>query len=126
MIGIPTPIGTPFEKELEKGVVAVSMATWNCPANCTEPGKCPHIHAPRDWDLEIMLRDWAKKAGLDEFFVFPARHFAYAVSAIPAKTVIDAWHSLRKRLAKPGEYLVGVATSSACHGIISTFKVAID
>lgn len=125
MVDIPAPVGAPFEKRLEKGVVAVSMATWNCPANCPEPAKCPHIHAPRDWDLEIMLRDWAKKAGLDEFFVFPARHFAFAVSGIPSRTIIDSWRLLKKRLSTPGSYLIGVSTASACHGIISLFNVTV-
>jgi len=126
MIDIPAPIGTPFEKSLEKGVIAVSMATWNCPANCPEPGKCPHIHAPRDWDLEVSLRNWAEKVKLDEFYVFPARHFAYAVSAIPAQTVIEAWRSMQNRLQKKGEYMIGIATSSACHGIVSIFKTAVS
>jgi hypothetical protein len=124
-IDISTPIGAPFEKRLEKGLIAVSMATWNCPANCPEPGKCPHIHAPRDWDLELMLRDWAKKAGLDEFFVFPARHFAFAVSGIPSRIIIDSWQILKTRLSTPGNYLVGVSTASACHGIISLFNVTV-
>lgn len=126
MIDIPAPIGTPFEKSLEKGVIAVSMATWNCPANCPEPGKCPHIHAPRDWDLEVSLRNWAEKVKLDEFYVFPARHFAYAVSAIPAQAVIEAWRSMQNRLQKKGEYMIGIATSSACHGIVSIFKTAVS
>lgn len=123
LVDIPYKVGTPFEKRLEKGVVAVSQATWNCPANCPEPSKCPHIRAPRGWDLEMTLRSWAERTKLSEFFVFPARHFAFAVSAIPARTMVEAWRALQATLAKPGEHTVGVATSSACHGILSVFKV---
>lgn len=119
MFDIQTKIGTPFEKKLEKGVIAVSMATWRCPANCTEPAICPHTHAPRHWDLENLLKNWAKANGIDNFYVFPAHHFAFAVSAIPAQTVIDAWRSLQNLLQKKGDYIIGVATASACHGIVS-------
>lgn len=119
-------VGTAYEWKRERGIIAVSQATWNCPANCPEPGKCPHIHAPRDWDLELALRRWAETVKLDDFFVFPARHYAFAVSAIPMQAVIDAWRSLQNRLQNPGEYLIGVATSSACHGIVSVFKVKVS
>ncbi len=119
------PVGTPYEWKREKGITAVSMATWNCPANCPEPGKCPHIHAPRDWDLEMTLRSWAETVKLDDFFVFPARHYAFAVSAIPMQSIIDAWRTLQTRLQTAGEYMIGVATSSACHGILSIFRVKV-
>jgi hypothetical protein len=120
---IPHPIGTPFERKLEKGVVAASMATWKCPANCPEPLTCPHFHTKRSWDLEEMLKKWSEKSGFDAFYVFPAHHFAYAVSTIPANNIINAWLSLKQMLKKPGSYTVGIATSSACHAIVSTFRI---
>jgi len=118
-----SPVGTPFEKKLEKGVVAVSMANWKCPANCTEPLTCPHFHTKRNWDLEVILKQWAKASAFDAFHVFPARHFAYAVSAIPAKTIVKAWSSIKHLLQKSGRYTIGIATCSACHGIVTIFEI---
>lgn len=116
-------VGTPFEKKLKKGVIAVSMATWICPSDCIEPLKCPHMRKKRNWDLERILKKWAEKNGRMKLFVFPARHYACKVSAIPSKKIIDAWFALKKAIAGKSGHVVGVATSSACHGIISLFDV---
>ena len=125
MAEISHPVGTPFEQKLVRGVVAVSMATWKCPANCVEPCTCPHLHKPREWNLEELLKKWARKYDVDAFHVFPAHHFAYAVSAIPVQKIIDAWMSLKPLLKRQGTYLIGIATTSACHGIVSLMKVTV-
>jgi hypothetical protein len=117
-------VNTPFERRLKKGVIAVSMAEWRCPLSCIEPPKCPHLKKKRNWDLEKILRKWAGKREKIKLFIFPARHYANTVSAIPAKKVASSWNRMKKIISKKGNHVIGAATSSACHGIISLFDVA--
>lgn len=114
-------VGTPFEKRLRKGVFALSMATWICPSDCIEPPSCPHLKKKRKWDLERILKKWAAN-GLN-LFVFPARHYACGVSAVPVRKITGAWNGVKKMISKKENHAIAVATVSACHGIISLFEV---
>jgi hypothetical protein len=59
-------------------------------------------------------------ADLNKLAVLQCRHFAYGVGTIPMTTILSA----RDLLVEPGLCgRVGIATVSACHGLVDTLQV---
>ena len=107
----PVPRGwrLPFEAPGPAGEVYLSAAAWTCPATCVEPGHCPALHAPRDWDLADLIEERALELGYTPI-VFRVSHYAAGVASIPASALQAARHAAGLRLL--------VATSSRCHAAV--------
>lgn len=108
----PAGWGLPFEAASgAAGVRFLSAAAWTCPASCIEPGHCPAIHAPRDWDLGEIIASRAVELGWEPV-VFQCLHHALGVGTVPVGSILAA----RDRLLRlPAGTRVLVATSSRCH-----------
>ncbi len=48
----------PYEFTDQSGNHFISRAGWTCPSSCIEPQKCPAVKGPRDWDLDLDLRNF--------------------------------------------------------------------
>ena len=106
--------GLPFEVEGGGGVRFLSAAAWTCPATCVEPGHCPVLHAPRDWDLAEVIEDRARELGWEPA-VFRCYHLAFGIASVPVGALLEA----RARLAGAAEGTrCLVATSSHCHAAV--------
>jgi hypothetical protein len=109
----------PFEAAGAGGVRFVSAAGWMCPATCVEPGHCPAIHAPRDWDLAEMIERRALELGWEPA-VFRCLHLTHGVGTVPAGALRAA---LERVLRLPPGARVLVATSSRCHAALGGLAI---
>jgi hypothetical protein len=126
------PAGVPFARACGPGDLALSYATWTCPATCIEPALCPHTRGDKDWSLCADLE--AARPGLDATgsraaglaattsIVFRCLHLVYGVGTVPVSALFEARRQVLAGLATgPQSYLV--ATSSHCHALAATLEV---
>ena len=99
------PPGVPFARASKDGDLALSYATWICPATCIEPALCPHTRERKDWSLCADLE--VAGGGVLEAIVF---------RCLAARDLM-----LRGTASGPKRYLV--ATSSHCHALAATLDV---
>jgi len=118
----PAPSGwaLPYEVAGADGTRFLSAAAWRCPATCVEPGHCPVLHAPRDWDLGDLLIEGALERG-HEPAVFRCLHLAQGIGAIPAEEILEA----RER-CRTAERPILVATTSRCHAAIGALTRGLE
>ncbi|MFT6396254.1 MAG: hypothetical protein ACJAYU_000997 [Bradymonadia bacterium] len=106
----------PFCMTLDNGSLAMSHAPGLCPTNCIEPVKCPLTGSDRDWEMRdsVLL-----EAGLapSDVAIFQCRHLSFGVGVIPFSEIYDGARELCDAAAK-GTRELGVATVSACHGLL--------
>jgi len=115
--------GLPWERDLASGDHALSYATWTCPVTCIEPALCPHTRGPKHWSLASDLEQPRPDDVWQERIVFRALHLAYGVGSIPVADILGARARLLTGLRTGSrEYLV--ATSSHCHALAATLRVA--
>lgn len=128
-----SPIGadlaTPFSYPGENGaLLAVSYATWACPADCDEPDICPHTQTQRDWDfhraLPAFLSSFPDAAHVK--LVYGCQPLIDQISFIPLTRITDDVNAFKERLKRNLPLSVFVATHSRCHGIIGKFTVNTD
>jgi len=111
------PLGVPFTRACGPGDLALSYATWTCPATCIEPALCPHTRGPKDWSLYSDL-----EASADASLVFRCLHLVYGVGTVPLSALFEARRQMLAGLTSgPRRYLV--ATSSHCHALAATLEV---
>jgi hypothetical protein len=110
----------PYEVPGPPGVRFLSAAGWTCPATCIEPGHCPVMHAPRDWDLGDLIEERAVALGWEPA-VFRCLHLTHGIGTVPVESLLDA----RARAADlpPADRLL-VATSSRCHAAVGGLTIA--
>ena len=112
------PGGVPFARLSGDRDLALSYATWICPATCIEPMLCPHTGGAKHWSLCSDL----EKAGADDALVFRCLHLAYGVGTVEARALFAARDRILAGLgAGVRRYLV--ATSSHCHALAATLEV---
>jgi hypothetical protein len=110
------PAGVPFARTCGPGDLALSYATWTCPATCIEPALCPHTRGPKDWSLCGDLE------AAPPAIVFRCLHLVYGVGSVPVAALLGARRQvLDGLLTGPRQYLV--ATSSHCHALAATLEV---
>ncbi len=57
--GFDYRLSLPYEyTDPSNGNHFISRAGWTCPFSCTEPRTCPIVKGPRDWDLDVDLREF--------------------------------------------------------------------
>jgi hypothetical protein len=118
---VPTPVRIP----LKSGDLAVSFAEWICPVNCVEPETCPAIQAPRSWDMKPALENYfAAQRDFRSAHVLQCRHLAHGVGTIPMSEIFVEFKKLLANLEAGHAREVLIATTSACHGLISVAAVA--
>ena len=121
MAPVPAPEGwrLPYEVPGPDGVRFLSAAGWVCPSTCIEPDHCPALHAPRDWDLSVLIERRAVELGWEPA-VFRCLHLTHGVGTVPAASLLAA----RERVAAlpPGARVL-VATSSRCHAAVGGLAV---
>jgi hypothetical protein len=126
------PTGVPFARGCGPGDLALSYATWTCPATCIEPALCPHTRGPKDWSLYADLEaarsapdapgGRAADAAATTSIVFRCLHLVYGVGTVPLAALFEARRRVVAGLASgPRRYLV--ATSSHCHALAATLEV---
>lgn len=109
-------LGTPYRKNFDSGVCAVSYATWMCPVDCDEPAICPHTQSARTWDF---LKRFAEFKPQDaSIHPFHAQQLAYGVAQIPAMQIKNEWRKLQSAIQGDPKHSFIVATFSHCHGIV--------
>ncbi|HEX9107137.1 MAG TPA: hypothetical protein VF832_07910 [Longimicrobiales bacterium] len=117
---------TPFRHQAEGGPLLLSHADWVCPVNCIEPGRCPKIRAPRDWEMDRTVRELARDLGeagqpVDTVQLFHCHHIAYGVGGYPLACLPAAARAIldHVRRARPGQEVRAlVGTISHCHGAL--------
>ncbi len=119
----------PFKKSLENGAIwAVSYATWLCPADCAEPGICPHTTQNRDWDFNASMSNIIDtipcKNKPTNAFIFSCAPLVAEIAQIPVAQIRKRVRGFCDLLAEQSHPLeVLVATHSHCHGIIGKFSI---
>jgi hypothetical protein len=118
-------LGLPYEHLGSDGNLYFSAADWTCPVTCVEPAICPHTRAPKDWDLETLLTSLLSRpgCGLEGVILFPCRPLAHAISAIPARLLLEARERVLRALTLGGCQRWLVATISSCHGVAGLLKI---
>jgi hypothetical protein len=114
------PAGVPFARASRQGDLALSYATWSCPATCIEPDLCPHTQGPKDWSLCGDLENLPE--GADEAVVFRCLHLVYGVGTVPVSALLAARDRVLAGLRR-GRRRYLVATSSHCHALAATLEV---
>lgn len=121
---LPAAPPMPWQRAAPDGRHYVSYATWMCPVNCIEPGKCPATRGVRDWSMPAALTAFAadQRDSLDAALIFHCVHRTYGVGMIDAGQIVaaDAWMTSRSS-ALPIRALVG--TVSHCHGALGVLSV---
>lgn len=118
----PSGIGTPYEKDLRRGLKAASFITGTCPAGCIEPPICPVRSSEREWDIGKALKGYAERGGM-EFIGFECSQFIDKVATIPIKNIVAGWFNIKGIVsAGKGSNLL-IATHSKCHGIAANLTV---
>jgi hypothetical protein len=114
----PTPPpGVPYARDSGPADLALSYATWICPATCIEPVLCPHTRGAKDWSLCADLERAA-----DEAIVFRCLHLVYGVGTVPVARLQEARARVLTGLTEgPRRFLV--ATSSHCHALAASLHV---
>jgi hypothetical protein len=116
----PPPAGVPFARASRDADLALSYATWICPATCIEPALCPHTRGPKDWSLCADLE--GAREGVDATVVFRCLHLVHGVGTVPLSALFAARDRMLHGLASgPRRYLV--ATSSHCHALAAALEV---
>ncbi|HEX6547179.1 MAG TPA: hypothetical protein VF134_00360 [Candidatus Dormibacteraeota bacterium] len=110
----------PYEVVAPDGALFVSASGWLCPATCVEPAHCPVLHAPRDWDLGVLLEVGARERGWEPV-LFRCLHFARGIGTVPVASLLEARARVRA-LGRGSRVLV--ATSSRCHAAVGGLEVA--
>ena len=110
-------IQTPFEMALPQGNLALSFATWTCPATCIEPPTCPVTKGPKDWDMKKKI---IETVHADHVSIFQCRHLAMGVGTIPVAEIVSDYINFEKKVSQPGEYHVAMGSVSSCHGLIGS------
>ena len=114
------PAEVPFARASRDGDLALSYATWICPATCIEPRLCPHTRGEKDWSLCADLE--ARPEGVEAAIVFRCLHLVYGVGTVPVGALIAARDLVLSGLTRgPMRYVV--ATSSHCHALGATLDV---
>ncbi|MCP5464475.1 MAG: hypothetical protein H7A33_05560 [Deltaproteobacteria bacterium] len=113
---------TPFSYQSEdQTVLALSFATWTCPADCDEPAICPHTKSTRDWEMADKISDLKKillsKESKALFHSYACPSFYEEICHIPLTLIRDRVAELKTHLSK-NQAPVYVATHSHCHGIV--------
>lgn len=107
---------TPYQKNFDSGVCAVSYATWMCPVDCDEPAICPHTKSTRTWDFVKRFSEFKPQAA--SLHTFHAQQLAYGVAQIPAIQIKNEWLKLQSTIRNNSRHRFIVATFSHCHGIV--------
>lgn len=117
------PRGLPFEATTAAGDRALSYASWTCPPLCIEPALCPHTRGAKEWSLARDLEGFRPGEAWDGRTVFRCLHLVYGVGTIPVADILAARDRMLAAAAEgPRTWLV--ATSSHCHALASTMRVA--
>lgn len=116
---VPPPVQVP----LADGNLAVSFAEWQCPVNCIEPPTCPAIRAPRTWDMKASLAKAFAAAPKSSHHVLQCRHWVHGVGTIPMRDIFGEFRKLTENLGHREVNEIVLATTSACHGLISRASV---
>ncbi|MBF0103802.1 MAG: hypothetical protein HQM16_00615 [Deltaproteobacteria bacterium] len=132
----PSPIvlkyNTPFEhKSPDHSVLALSYATWTCPATCPEPQVCPHTGLDRNWDLMRLIQEETRDNTNQQpqthtdVYAFECQQLLDEISYIPLTDVQTYAARLEASLINKGDRRVIIATSSHCHGILGQFTLGL-
>ncbi len=121
------PLATPFVHKAENdALIAMSYATWMCPADCHEPQICPHTQKNRDWDFNTALPPvyQALKKQNVVSYDFACQPLHAEISFIPMIYIHKQFLDFQKRLnALVSTQTFAVATHSHCHGIVGGLQV---
>lgn len=112
--GLGVPSDLPFAAIVRDSSLALSHAPGMCPIHCVEPRRCPITAGLRDWEMAETVHALLGER-LDALEVFTCRHHVYGVGSIPLASI----HAASARLsAVPCGARIGIATVSACHGVV--------
>ncbi len=130
--GLDALPATPFAARSDIGSGLLSFATWVCPVTCIEPDLCPAIKAPKAWEMDEAVFEFARRragdgAPCDLVEVFRIRHHAFGVAAFPTTAAVAARERLDRVLDRVeaggrGARVI-VATVSSCHGVMDVMEV---
>ena len=123
---IPLSLNTPFmHPSDDKSILAVSYATWTCPADCAEPAICPHTESERSWDFNKTFAEIADeiKSNKTALYRFACEPFLAEICHLPFKDIFSQTQSFIKSVKASTIQKVIVATHSHCHGILGSFSI---
>ncbi len=115
----PVP-ALPYANVLDRGTLVLSHAPGMCPTNCIEPRMCPLTQDLRDWEMSDTVGELVDSHGMDALEVFVCKHYAYGVGTIAFSSIYSAVDRLRNW---PSGTRLGVATVSACHGLVDVMQL---
>ncbi len=118
---------TPWERAAPDGTHYVSFATWTCPVNCIEPGRCPHTRETRWWTMPEAMQQYVeaeRQAGrpLAGPVIFQTTHRAYGVGMFDVAAAIEA-DRVVAAAGTQDDVDVLVSTVSHCHGAVNVLRV---
>ena len=121
-------LGTPYERSAADGTRYVSFADWVCPTHCIEPARCPAIRAPRTWEMDEAVRNWADRVrasgeALHGPALFVCRHHVFGVGTFSVDAVLAGDRLVATAGADPAGARVLIGTISSCHGALNLLEV---
>jgi hypothetical protein len=114
--------GLPMTAPTRDGDLALSYASWICPARCIEPDLCPHTRTAKSWSLAGDLAQAAPGETWDGQIVFRCLHLTYGVGTVPVRDILAARDLVTRGLSR-GVQRYLVATSSHCHALATAIEV---